>query len=94
MGYWGNHDTIRMVRLEDMGIRTYMLAHDQLLVLLPVAIALGSFPFLSLSIATGPPWIAVCLGTTVVVLLVACLDLLFWDWRTHKRNRSRPAVRI
>jgi hypothetical protein len=46
MGCWGNHDTIRMVPgLEDMGIRTYMLAHDQLLVLLPVAIALGSFAF-------------------------------------------------
>ena len=73
---------------------TYMLARDQLLVLLPVAIALGSFAFLSLSIATGPLWIAVCLGTTVVVLLVACLGLVCWDWRTHKRNRSRPAVGI
>jgi O-antigen/teichoic acid export membrane protein len=67
---------------------TFMLARDQFLVLLPVAIALGTFTALSLVFATGPLWVAVCLGTTVVVLLAACFGLLFWDWRTHKHSRS------
>jgi O-antigen/teichoic acid export membrane protein len=66
---------------------TFMLARDQFLVLLPVAIALGTFTALSLTFATGPMWIAVCLGTTVVVLLAACFGLLFWDWRTQKHSR-------
>jgi O-antigen/teichoic acid export membrane protein len=56
---------------------TFMLAHNQFLVLLPVAFALGAFAALSLAFATGPLWIAVCLGTIIVVLLVACLGLLF-----------------
>jgi O-antigen/teichoic acid export membrane protein len=64
---------------------TFLLARDQFLVLLPVGIALGTFVALSLTFATGPPWIAICLGTTIAVLLVACLGLLFLDWRTHKQ---------
>jgi O-antigen/teichoic acid export membrane protein len=56
---------------------TFMLARNQFLVLLPVAIALGAFAALSLTFATGPWWIAVCLGTTIIVLLAACLGLFF-----------------
>ena len=56
---------------------TYMLARDQFLVLLPVAIALATFAALALTFATGPLWVAVCLGTTIIVLLAACLGLLF-----------------
>jgi O-antigen/teichoic acid export membrane protein len=56
---------------------TYMLARNQFLVLLPVAIALGVFATLSLSFATGPLWIACCLGITIVVLLAVCLGLVF-----------------
>jgi O-antigen/teichoic acid export membrane protein len=73
---------------------TFMLARDQFLVLVPVMIALGIFVFLSLTFATGPLWIAASLGTTLAVLLMACLGLLFWDWRTHKHNRSRPEVGV
>src|SRR5215470_12673849 len=60
---------------------TFLLARDQFLVLLPIAIGLGAFTVLCLIFATGPLWVAVCLGTTITVLLVACLGLLFWDWR-------------
>jgi O-antigen/teichoic acid export membrane protein len=56
---------------------TFMLARNQFLVLLPLAIALGAFVALSLAFATGPLWIAVCLGTIIVVLLAACVGLLF-----------------
>jgi len=59
---------------------TFMLARNQFLVLLPVAIALGTFTALSLTLATGPLWIAVCLGTTITVLLAACLGLSFLAW--------------
>ncbi len=56
---------------------TFMLARSQFLVLLPVAIALGAFVALSLTFGTGPLWIAVCLGTTIVALFAACLGVLF-----------------
>jgi O-antigen/teichoic acid export membrane protein len=56
---------------------TYMLARNQFLVLPPVAIGLATFAALSLTFATGPLWIAVCLVATVTVLLAACLGLLF-----------------
>jgi O-antigen/teichoic acid export membrane protein len=56
---------------------TYMLARNQFLVLLPVAIALATFAALSLTFATGPLWIAVCLATTITVLLATCLGFLF-----------------
>jgi hypothetical protein len=55
---------------------TFMLARNQFMVLLPVAIALGTFVALSLTFATGPLWIACCLGTIIVVLLAVCLGLL------------------
>jgi O-antigen/teichoic acid export membrane protein len=54
---------------------TFMLARNQFMVLLPVAIALGTFVALSLTFATGPLWIACCLGTIIVVLLAVCLGL-------------------
>ena len=38
--------------------------------LLPLAIALGTFAALSLTFAKGPLWIAVCLATTIIVVLV------------------------
>ena len=62
---------------------TFMLARNQLLVLPPVAIALSTFAALSLTFATGPLWIAVCLGTTIVVLLATCFGLLFLGSRTR-----------
>ena len=66
---------------------TYMLARNQFLVLLPVAIALGTFVALSLTFATGPLWIAVCLGTTIIVLLAACLGCCFWGRRFRRHYR-------
>jgi O-antigen/teichoic acid export membrane protein len=62
---------------------TFMLARNQLLVLPPVAIALSTFAALSLTFATGPLWIAVCLGTTIVVLLATYFGLLFLESRTR-----------
>ena len=66
---------------------TYMLARNQFLVLLPVAVALGIFAALSLTFATGPLWIAVCLGTTIIVLLAACLGCCFWGRRFRRHYR-------
>jgi O-antigen/teichoic acid export membrane protein len=73
---------------------TYMLARNQFLVLLPVAIALGAFAALSLTFAIGPLWIAYCLGTTIVVLLAACLGMLFLESLSRKHYRLRSAKRV
>jgi O-antigen/teichoic acid export membrane protein len=67
---------------------TFLLARNQFLVLLPVAIALATFVALSLTFSTGPLWIAICLGTTITVLLLACLGCCLWDCRFRRRYRE------